>query len=103
MTSRAEFESLCERFVQRDGVSRGKMMSSPGLKYGGKVFAFFHHDKMVFKLGEGFDIKAFGVSDYSLLNPFKTKPPLRAWFEVPASEKQYWEGLAERALQFVSK
>ncbi len=97
------FESICERFTKREGVTLGKMMSSPGLKYRGKVFAFFHRDKMVFKLGEGFDMRAFGVDNYSLLSPFKTKPPLKAWIEVPASESRHWEALTERALEFAAK
>ncbi len=96
------FESICQQFTKREGVTLGKMMSSPGLQYRGKVFAFSYKNKMVFKPGEGFDMEAFGVTDYSLLSPFKTKPPLKAWFEVPDSESRFWEALTERALQFIS-
>jgi len=33
----------------------GKMMSSPGIKYKNKVFAFYYKDRMVFCLGKDFD------------------------------------------------
>lgn len=103
-SAEAKFESICDDLTTRyDGVARGKMMSSPGLKFGGKVFTFFHNDRMVFKLEEGYDIEAHGVVNHSLLNPFKTKPPLRAWFEAPSSEMRFWEDLAEQALRFASK
>ena len=103
-TGESEFEAICEHFTgQFEDVTRGKMMSSPGLKYRGKVFAFFHHDKMVFKLGEGFDIEAFGIENYGLLSPFKKKPPMRAWFEIPSSDLQHWQPLAERALEFMRR
>ena len=36
-------------------ISHGKMMTSPGLKYKNKVFAFFHNNAITFKLGKEFD------------------------------------------------
>lgn len=32
-------------------------------------------------------------------NPFKTKPPLVDWFEVPAADMGRWEELARLAMQ----
>jgi hypothetical protein len=81
-----------------DGIVHGKMMSSPGLKYKNKVFAFYHNQKMTFRLGKGFDISAHGIDNYSLLSPFKNKPPLAAWFNVSYQYQNQWAELAELAL-----
>lgn len=47
-----EFERIVEKLSKQEGVILGKMMSSPGLKYNNKVFAFYYKDQMCFKLGE---------------------------------------------------
>jgi len=75
------------------------MMSSPGIRYRNKVIAFFYHEAMVFKLGRTFEPGTFGLHDYQLLSPYKTKPPLRDWFEVAATHTDRWEELARLALQ----
>ena len=81
-----------------NSVAHGKMMSSPGLKYKNKVFTFYYNQEMTFRLGKGFDLQAFGIDKYSLLSPFKNKPPLAAWFNIPYEFKDQWEKLAELAL-----
>jgi hypothetical protein len=80
-------------------ISTGKMMSSPGIRYKDKVFAFAYRDAMVFRLGRGFDPATLGVREYRLLAPFKTKPPLLDWFEVGPAHRQQWEELARVALE----
>jgi hypothetical protein len=80
-------------------VRPGKMMSSPGIKYKDKVFAFYHKKQMVFRLGKGFDPNSFKIKKYSLLNPFKNKAPMSGWFEIPFSEQTKWEILARDALR----
>lgn len=79
-------------------VAEGNMMSSPGIRYKNKVFAFYHNQSMIFKLGKGFDIGAIGVKEYKFLNPFKKKPPMTAWFEVSSIEADKWSELAEIAM-----
>ena len=78
----------------------GKMMSSPGLKYKDKVFAFYTKEEMGFRLGPDFDPDKFGVTSVSPLSPFKTKPPLKGWFMVDESESNKWQTLASTALEF---
>jgi len=80
------------------GVTLGKMMSSPGIKYNNKVFAFFYDKKMVFKLGRDFKPESLGVTGYSHLSPFKTKPPLFDWFEISSNDIDKWQLLAKEAL-----
>ncbi len=97
----SEFDSIADKFtVLNDDVERGKMMSSPGLKCNGKVFAFHCKDGMGFRLGQGFDPVAFGLENPKLLNPFKTKGPLKGWYIVDEDQIEKWERLAKLALNF---
>jgi hypothetical protein len=94
------FSAITERLTQEyNDITLGKMMSSPAIQYQGKVFAFFYSKKMVFKLGRDFQPESLDIHEYSLLAPFKTKPPMVDWFEIPATEQQRWEELARYALQ----
>jgi len=79
-------------------VREGRMMSSPAVTYKGKVFAFYHKQKMVFRLGKDFDPAAHKLKDFGPLNPFKRKGPLTGWLEVFPSERRKWERLARAAL-----
>jgi hypothetical protein len=54
---------------------------------------------MVFKLGRDFNLPSIGISKFSILSPFKTKPPLADWFEVPAEYENKWEELARTAMK----
>src|SRR5713226_4897153 len=83
---------------ENDLVSLGRMMSSPGMRYRGKVFAFFYGGQMAFRLGKGFDPTTFEVRTYNLLNPFKRKGPMAGWYQVPSAEGDKWEALARHAL-----
>ncbi|MCH4887627.1 hypothetical protein EZV73_08585 [Acidaminobacter sp. JC074] len=82
-----------------DQVEMGKMMSCDGLTYHGKVFCFEYKDKMVFKLGKGYDIKKHGIEEFEYLNPFKNKGPMMAWFEVKDHYADKYESLAKVALE----
>ena len=95
------FEELATQLsAAHPDVERGKMMSSPGIKCKGKVFAFFDDDSMCFRLGKTFDADAFGIQTVRWLNPFKNKPPMKAWFIIEAGESDLWPKLAEEALMF---
>mgnify|MGYP002864013020 CR=1 FL=1 len=84
--------------AENKDIAPGKMMSSPAIKYRGKVFAFYYGNKMVFRLGRDFRPETFGINQYSILAPFKTKPPMMDWFEIPATSADKWETLARYAL-----
>jgi len=83
---------------QDKNISLSRMMSSPGLKYKDKVFAFYYNNAMVFKLGKEYDPASDGITDYSVLNPFKNKPPLAGWFIIPIEFKMKWFSLSTKAL-----
>jgi hypothetical protein len=76
------------------------MMSSPGLKYNNKVFAFYHKGNMGFRLGPQFSPPQHGIKFAKPLSPFKTKPPLKGWYVIDQIEKDLWPVLAEMALEF---
>jgi hypothetical protein len=97
--SEEKFQIIAEKFMLNDKhVELGKMMSFPGIKYKNKVFAFYYQEKMVFRLGKNFDLVAEGIKNFSLLNPFKTKPPRAGWFQIPIEYSIKWEELARKAL-----
>lgn len=81
-------------------VALGKMMSASGLKYKGKVFAFYYKDGMVFRLGKQFVPEQHGILHAQPFNPYKTKGPVPGWFVLDKTEKQLWKELAVRALEF---
>jgi hypothetical protein len=100
MTPQELYLSIAAEYEKNNDVILGKMMSSPGIKVNDKVFAFYHKDEMGFRLGKKFEPEAHGVHKYYLLNPFKTKPPLKAWFILPKEEMEKWSEFAELAYKF---
>ena len=95
------FQLICLDLCQsEDGVCEGKMMSSAGLKYNNKVFAFYHKGEMGFRMGPQFNPEQFGLKFVKPLSPFKTKPPLKGWYMVEAIEKNLWKDLSAMALAF---
>lgn len=100
-TNEQIFDSILDKLAsQNEGVVEGKMMSSRGIKYGKKVFAFFDNESMGFRMGPSFDPDEYGLMHVRPLSPFKTKPPLKGWYIVDEPESKFWEDLAGRALAF---
>jgi hypothetical protein len=100
------FEKIAAKLtVERRDVAPGKMMSSPGIRYKNKVFAFYHQrDKeMLFRLGKAFEPEKFKIKKFSLLNPFKNKPPMAGWFQLPFTENRKWKKLARHALEVMAE
>ncbi len=79
------------------------MMSSPAVTIKGKVFAFFCDTDFLrgigVRLGRDHDIAAEGLSEWQLLSPFKTKPPLKDWFVISPADSAQWDRLARAALK----
>ena len=74
-------------------------MRAPALIHGDKVFAFFHKDQMVFKLGDQTSLYLEKYPGSSFLNPFKNKPPLKGWLVVPGDYQRHWKSLTEMAYE----
>ncbi len=98
------FEKISKKLSgDNRNVTPGKMMSAPGIRYKNKVFAFYAKKEMIFRLGKAFRPEEFRIKSYSLLSPFKTKPPLTGWFQIPYTEKGKWEKLAGQALALMTR
>lgn len=98
------FEKIADQLVETEqGVERGPMMSAPGIKYKGKVFAFFYKGEMTFKLGKDFNPAANNITSFSYLSPFKNKAPMKAWFQIPVELSDRWEELSKLALEKMRK
>ena len=57
------------------------------------------NDEMVFRLGKEYNPGEDSLEKFSLLNPFKSKPPLSGWFVIPADYQMKWEHLSKKALK----
>lgn len=89
-------EELCTSSPE---VEPGKMMSSDAILYRKKVFAFLSRKgSMVFKLGKGYQ-PSKGDAPINTFSPFKSKAPMRGWFEVSFENKHIWYSMAIEALE----
>ncbi|MDP6908948.1 MAG: hypothetical protein QF371_05545, partial [Flavobacteriales bacterium] len=64
MTPEQKFRSIATSLDKHQGVTLGKMMSSPGIQFNGKNFAFFHREEMVFRLGRDWKPEDAGINDW---------------------------------------
>jgi TfoX/Sxy family transcriptional regulator of competence genes len=93
------FHKLAENLSDEyDYVKTGKMMSSDGISYKKKFFAFYYKQEITLRLGKDFVPKDHGIKKWKYLNPFKKKAPMKNWFQIPYSEKKNWKKLAKIAL-----
>jgi TfoX/Sxy family transcriptional regulator of competence genes len=81
------------------GVAAGNMMGSPALTCRSKVFAFFHENEMIFKLGQTTADYMGKYPGSRFLNPFKKKPPMKGWLVVPCEYHNEWASLAVAAYE----
>lgn len=84
-------------------VNTGKMMSAPGISYKKKFFAFYYKKEITLRLGKDFIPKDYGIKKWKYLNPFKTRPPMKNWFQLPYSEKKNWKKFAIFAMDVIAK
>ena len=107
-TARAAMDAAWHRIA--DGlvhgeadVEYGRMMSSPAVTLGGKVFAFYCANNLMTgigaRLGRDFDVDGLGLTDWSVLSPFKSKPPLKDWIVVGPADMARWSEVARLALK----
>lgn len=97
-----QFKAIANEMCVIPEVSEGTMMSSKGIQYRGKNFAFIYREKMAFRLGRDFDPPSEGIHKFELLNPFINKPPLKDWFVIDETSSDKWLLLAQIAYQTMS-
>jgi len=97
------FQRIAEKLSKEHRLVKiGKMMSAPGISYKKKFFAFYFKKEITLRLGKDFVPKDHGINKWRHLNPFKTKAPMKNWYQLPYSEKKNWGKLAKLALKFLS-
>jgi hypothetical protein len=67
------FNKIAHSLSKDSSITKGKMMSAPGIKYKNKVFAFYYNKEMIFRLGSNFDPARHNVKKCCLLNPSERK------------------------------
>lgn len=98
------FRNVAEALASEDShVTWGKMMSSPGIRYKDKFFAFYYDKTLVLRFGREFKPENVGITNYTMLAPFKTKPPLLDWFRISATDQDRWEELARIAKEIMAQ
>ncbi|MEO1049924.1 MAG: hypothetical protein AAFX87_04845 [Bacteroidota bacterium] len=86
--------------LESSTIEAGKMMSSPAITFKGKVFCFLSRKhSMVFKLGQ--ELSDELIACVSPFAPFKTKPPMKVWWESSLDQSGNWEMLSRQALEVV--
>lgn len=100
------FHTLAEALAcEYENVSWGKMMSSPGVRYQDKFFAFYYNNGIVCRFGRDFQPESIGIHEYTLLSPFKSeskRAPLRDWFCIDQRYQDRWEESLRTALKIMA-
>jgi len=93
------FEKITSKLSKKYRLVKiGKMMSSPGISYKKKFFAFYYKQEITLRLGKDFVPETYGIKKWKYLSPFKNKSAMKNWFQLPYSEKKNWEKLATHAM-----
>ena len=98
-SGRALFNEIGARLAPR-GVQTGAMFGMPCLKTGGKAFAGFYHEAMVFKLPPDGVATALALPGAHLFDPGMGRP-MKEWVQVPPDHAAQWPALAEQARRYV--
>lgn len=98
-------DQLAEDFKNELDVTMGTMFRSPGLRVGGKIFAFLGHDgELIVKLSKNRvqELVATGTADQVTMG----KRTMREWITIPANGNHIatlalWRGVAREAYEYV--
>jgi len=96
------FAPLVEAFAGDGAVTFGTMMSAPGLKVGGKIFAMMVRQKLVVKLPRERVEAIIKDGSGERFDPGHGRL-MKEWVAVGAEAKRTWLGLAREAREFVSQ
>ena len=93
----ARYQQVEDGLCRAAGAQGGKMFGMPCLKIGGRAFAGLYQDHMVFKLRGGVLAEALALDGSRPFDPMGGRP-MREWVQVPFSQADRWQALAEAAL-----
>lgn len=90
------FVAVLAALGDAQGVSRGRMFGSDGLKFGGKVFAMEVRGRLVVKLAADRvrDLVAVGCEHF---DPGHGRQ-MREWASIPQDDRFDWTAIAREAL-----
>ena len=96
-----EYKSIAASLAAK-GVADSQMFGMPCLKIGGKAFAGFYENAMVFKLTGDAHESALSTKGAHLFDPMDGRP-MKEWVVVPAKLSKEWPQLANDAMEYVAK
>lgn len=97
------YEAIAESLAASHGTVSSQMFGKPCLKVGGKAFAAFFKDCMVFKLGrEEMPLLLDQYPGSELWDPSGKGRAMKDWLQVPADYAEDWSSRAKQALTFVA-
>jgi hypothetical protein len=99
-TAEKKFNEIGAALAESDGTAISAMFGMPALKIGGKAFAGYWQDSMVFKLTGEPHTRALTQPDAKLFEPMKGRP-MKEWVELPIASAKQWPIFAREALDYV--
>jgi hypothetical protein len=103
MTDRAQrlFDDVVARYRDRPGVAFGRMMSSPGLRINGKIFAMLVRGRLVVKVPAARAAELAAAGDGV---PFEPRPgrQMREWVVLEPRASEDGERLVDEAFTYVA-
>lgn len=94
------FSDIAAHMANTDYVAKGSMFGAKCLKIGGKAFAMFHKDSMVFKLPPDSHPKMFELEGVAMFEPMPGRA-MNGWINVPPIHQSQWERLSYEAMNYV--
>ncbi|MBS1911302.1 MAG: hypothetical protein JST22_04895 [Bacteroidetes bacterium] len=98
-----KFEAIAESIVAGQGARRGRMFGMPTISIGGKAFAGYLNDAMVFKLTGESHAEAMALAGAHLFDPSGMGRPMKEWVVIPSGKASQWERFAARACEIMQE
>lgn len=95
------YQDVVAALAETNGVTRGRMFGSEGLKIGGKVFAMEVRGRLVVKLATAKAAEIVGAGLGAAFDPGHGRP-MKQWVAVAPDAALDWVALAREALDFAT-
>ena len=79
---------------------KSQLFGKPCFKVGGKAFACFFQNEMVFKLNGESHSDALSLDGSQLFDPSGKMRPMKEWVQVPFHYADNWKAFALSAMQY---
>jgi|SRR3990170_2857949 len=102
MTAEQHFQRIADDLLKDANVTQARMFGSPGLRSGGKVFAFMWKQRLVIKLPQARVDQLVSAGDATRFDPGHGRVS-KEWVSVGAASKLNWARLVQEARGFVDQ